>query len=98
MGWVNVLAVETGMRRGEIVGPLTDTKNGHGRFLPLSDRAVEALEHGDKQHEYVFPMTANAVRLAWERLKKKNNIEGFQFYDLRHEAISRMFNEGMTIP
>ena len=38
------------------------------------------------------------LRLAWERLLKTNFIEGVRFHDLRHEAISRMFDTGMTVP
>lgn len=105
------VALETGMRRGEIIGlrwadilperrlvQLHDTKNGHGRFVPLSAKAMMALQQGDRHSEYVFPISANAVRLAWERLKQKHEIEGVRFHDLRHEAISRMFDEGMTVP
>ena len=99
------------MRRGEIIGlrwvdllperalvQLHDTKNGHGRFVPLSAKAIEALQQGDRRGQFIFPMTANAVRLAWERLKQKHEIEGVRFHDLRHEAISPMFDEGMTVP
>ena len=105
------VALETGMRRGEIIGlrwvdllperglvQLHDTKNGHGRFVPLSANAISALQQGDRRGEFIFPMTANAVRLAWERLKQKHEIEGVRFHDLRHEAISQMFDEGMTVP
>ena len=77
---------------------LIDTKNGHGRFVPLSDTAMAAIGHGEKQNERIFPMTGNAVRLAWERLLRANDIRGVRFHDLRHEAISRMFDEGMTVP
>jgi len=31
-------------------------------------------------------------------MKKKNKIEGIRFHDLRHEAISRMFDSGMSAP
>ena len=99
------------MRRGEILSltwgqyfpekrllELIDTKNGHGRFVPLSDTAMAAISHGAKQNERIFPMTGNAVRLAWERLLRTNDIRGLRFHDLRHEAISRMFDEGMTVP
>lgn len=105
------LALETGMRRGEILSlkwgqyfpemrvlELSDTKNGHGRFVPLSDTAMVAISKGAKQNERIFPMTGNAVRLAWERLLRANYIEGLRFHDLRHEAISRMFDTGMTVP
>ncbi len=105
------LALETGMRRGEILSltwgqyfpekrllELIDTKNGHGRFVPLSSKAMAAVSHGAKQNERVFAMTGNAVRLAWERLLRTSDIRGLRFHDLRHEAISRMFDKGMTVP
>ena len=105
------LALETGMRRGEIISlkweqyardegiiSLDETKNGYGRHVPLTRRAIEAIEHGESQDELIFPVTANSVRLAWERMKKKNKIEGIRFHDLRHEAISRMFDSGMSAP
>ena len=104
-----IVALETGMRRSELIrlkwtdinkgmAYLEDTKNGHSRHVPLSDAARQAIASQPKQSEEVFPMSANAVRLAWERLKKKHSIEGLRFHDLRHEAISRMFEEGLTVP
>ena len=32
------------------------------------------------------------------KIKAKHEIEGVRFHDLRHEAISPMFDEGMTVP
>ena len=43
-------------------------------------------------------MSANAVRLAWDRLKKKGNFKDLHFHDIRHEAISRFFEKGLSIP
>jgi Site-specific recombinase XerD len=43
-------------------------------------------------------MSPNAVRLAWERLKKKGDIKDLHFHDLRHEAISKLFEKGLSIP
>ena len=77
---------------------LEDTKNGYSRYVPLSDAACQAIDKLPKQSDEVFPISANAIRLAWERLKKKHSIEGIRFHDLRHEAISRMFDEGLTVP
>ena len=45
-----------------------------------------------------YAMSANAVRLAWDKLKKKGNIKDLHFHDLRHEAISRFFERGLSIP
>ena len=33
-----------------------------------------------------------------DRLKKKGNIKDLHFHDLRHEAISRFFEKGLSIP
>jgi integrase len=44
----------------------------------------------------VFPVTPNAFRLAWERLKRKAGVTGPRFHDLRHEAVSRFFEKGLS--
>jgi integrase len=43
-------------------------------------------------------MTGNAFRLVWERVKKRAGIVDLRFHDLRHEAISRFFEKGLTTP
>ena len=99
------IAIETGMRRGEILNIKKEhinrdtllipiTKNGHQRIIPLTKRAKYILH----KSKLPFSMSANAVRLAWERLKKKGNIKDLHFHDLRHEAISRFFEKGLSIP
>ena len=99
------IAIETGMRRGEILNIKKEhikadtllipiTKNGHQRTIPLTERAKYILN----KSKLPFPMSANAVRLAWERLKNKANIKDLHFHDLRHEAISRFFEKGLSIP
>ena len=99
------VAYETGMRRNEILNILQEqikgqtlsiplTKNGDERTIPLTKRALYILNNT----QLPFPMSANAVRLAWDRLKKKRNIKDLHFHDLRHEAISRFFEKGLSIP
>ena len=99
------VALETAMRRSEILNIkpehikgqtllIPETKNGHPRTIPLTKRALYILENT----QLPFPMSANAVRLAWDRLKKKGNIKDLHFHDLRHEAISRYFEKGLNIP
>jgi integrase len=108
-----ILAIETGMRRGELldlrwehvdlkcgVAHLPLTKNGDSRDVPLSRRAVQILEQlraGGVKQERVFPMTGNAVRLAFEHLRVRAGMSDFHFHDLRHEAISRLFEKGLNI-
>ena len=108
-----VTAIETGMRRGELlalrwedldlksgVAHLEMTKNGDSRDVPLSRRAVETLRQLtqiDPKCERVFPITGNAVRLAFEHLRVRAGMSDLHFHDLRHEAISRFFELGFNI-
>lgn len=105
------LAIETGMRRGELLsirwkdvdlsGPtirILKTKNGHPRTIPLTPKAVEILSLLERKDDRVFPVTPNAVRLAWERLRKRAGLEDLRLHDLRHEAVSRFFEYGLTVP
>ena len=74
------------------------SKNGHARTIPLTRGAI-ALLHGLKgerptnkdREERIFPTTANALKMAWDRLLRMAGIEGLHFHDLRHEAISHFF-------
>ena len=99
------VAIETAMRRSEILNIKPEhikgqtllipvTKNGHPRTIPLTKRAIYILGNT----KLPFPMSANAVRLAWDRLKKKGSIKDLHFHDCRHEAISRFFEKGLSIP
>ena len=45
-----------------------------------------------------FPINANAFRLAWDRLRNRAGLVDFRFHDLRHEALSRFFEMGLSIP
>ena len=44
------------------------------------------------------PSPANALRLAWERIRRRAGCPDLHFHDLRHEAISRFFEMGLTTP
>ena len=45
-----------------------------------------------------FPVTDNAFRLAWNRLRSRADLGDLRFHDLRHEAISRFFEMGLSMP
>lgn len=81
---------------------LRTSKNGHPRVVPLSARAVEVLTGvkqaaGAEDSNHIFPLSPNALRLGWERLIRRTAVKDLHFHDLRHEAISRFFELGMTI-
>ncbi|WP_426398374.1 tyrosine-type recombinase/integrase [Ralstonia sp. R-29] len=111
------LALETGMRQSELVALTWErvllpnrtirlmtgqTKNGHGRAVPLSRRAVETLEGIAPQgmrRRRVFPgLTGEAVKRSFIRSCQRAGIKNFHFHDLRHEATSRLFEKGLNVP
>lgn len=78
-------------------------KNGHSRVIPLTLPALAVLQHlrdiGEQKGKVrIFPTTPNALRLSWERLIRRAGIEDLHFHDLRHKAISRLFELGLTTP
>ena len=75
-----------------------NTKNGHDRSVPLSSTALLALGQFKRTDKTVFGMSSNAIRLAWGRYKRSHGIDGVRFHALRHEAISRLFERGLTTP
>ncbi len=105
------LAIETGMRRGELLKVLwvdldlaarqltiRDTKNGEDRTIPLTTRAATTLQTLPQTDDRIFPISPVAVRMAWDRMIKRAGIVGLRFHDLRHEAVSRFFEMGLTVP
>ena len=111
---VIMFALATGMRRGEILRAewghvdwrqsvllIPIAKNGHARTIPLTTRALrilKKLEADQSPTRPIFPISANAVRLSWQRLKKKANLVDLRFHDTRHEAVSRFFEAGLSMP
>ena len=83
---------------------LVDTKNTESRTVPLSNAALEILQRMQEQYEAtvkenedgndtVFDMTADAIVQAVRAACKKAGIKDLHFHDLRHEAVSRLFEQ-----
>ena len=106
-----IIAIETGMRRGELlnltwedvdldlrVAHLDMTKNGSKRDVPLSSEAINLLR--SLPHDIsgnVFPLTAASLRGLWNRACRRAGITDLHFHDLRHEATSRFFEKGLNV-
>ena len=83
---------------GNCLLKIDDTKNGDARHIPLTSAAVYIFKNTPKESELVFNTTGNAMRLAWGKFRNKFSFEFLRFHDLRHEAISKFFETGLTVP
>ena len=102
-----IVAIETAMRRGELLGlrwehvhldrrviylPLT--KNGQSRLVPMSRRAVTTIQRLARSPDgRVFPINCAAMEANFLRAARRAGLHGLHFHDLRHTAASRMANK-----
>jgi integrase len=114
-----VLAIETGMRSGELLAMrwdhlnlnnstvfLPDTKNGSPRTVPLSSRALNAIRAlpraiSGRLFSSGYHSIHNAFQLALAKaqatqLDNVTFLQGLRFHDLRHEAVTRLFEKGLN--
>ena len=98
------LALETAMRRSELLGLrwehidlgrrtifLQLTKNGTSRTVPLSTHAIQILTQMPRNLDgRVFPVTHEVVSQAFNRARKQAGVKDVRFHDLRHMAITKL--------
>jgi integrase len=89
---------------------LSETKNGSPRTVPMTTTAADAMREAlanpvrpidtdlvffgepgqdGRRRPYVFNRT-------WQRIVKQLGIVDFRFHDLRHEAVSRFVEAGLS--
>ena len=106
-------AIETAMRLSEQLSlrwenldlnkrtaflPAAITKTKRSRTVALTDKALEVLKEIPRHISgAVFPMSLSYHNRGWHTLCKHADIVGLRWHDLRREAISRMFERGLSI-
>lgn len=96
-----LLALETGMRSGEMLGltwsavrekslTLPMTKNGDARQVPLSAAARELLALLPREGDSVFRISAASRDALWRKARAKAGIADLHFHDARAEAVWRL--------
>jgi integrase len=106
-------ALDGAMRRNEIVQmrwehvdlnagmvrlPAAITKTGVSRDVALSPAGVQVLRTLPRSIDgRVFPLTADALYRVFVRARKRAGLDDLHFHDLRHEAASRLREEGLDL-
>jgi integrase len=99
-----ILALETAMRRGELLSLRWDnidyskrtaylqlTKNGDSRTVPLSGRAIKTLQTLPISIDgRVLPINFAALENNFKRARERAKLENLRIHDLRHTAVTRL--------
>ena len=73
-------------------------KIGNNVWCVLPPEAEAVIKTMPKTSAEIFPYSTDAIGAAFTRACKLLDIEDLHFHDLRHEAASRLFEMGWTIP
>ena len=87
------------------VAHLHETKNGSSRDSPLSIKARAVLTELKQMRlinrndaclklDQIFSYNSSGLKTAWRQMMLRLEIKDLHFHDLRHEAISRLFELG----
>ena len=104
MKFIIELALELGMRRSEIANVKAQHVKGNLLLIPVAKtkpRTIPLTPKAQQLLKYNLPMkmSSNAIHLSWKRICKRHGIEDARFHDLRHEALSRMFEvKSLNLP
>lgn len=97
-----LLALETGMRAGELCGlkwadvhsnfaVLHQTKSGKRREVPLTAEAVQLVEKMLGWDDVsLFALTPQTLDALFRRARNRAGLQGFTFHDSRHTAATKL--------
>ena len=109
---VILFALNTGMRRGEILSlkwssvtmkrkllTVEKSKNGTKRSIPMSQALMSSLKKPKiiSISNKVFPHSVGAVKDGFDRARDKAGIKDFKFHDLRHTFATRLVQNGVDL-
>lgn len=101
VSWAMLFALQTAMRKGEILAMrrshikdgfiyLPMTKNGDSRNVPLSAEAKRLLSLIPEDQDVIVPAGEKSFRRTFYRVRGEVGLNEINFHDTRHEAITRM--------
>jgi integrase len=110
---MTLLALNTGMRRGELTSIKWNDVNLHtkiitiragyaksakARHIPLNSEALDVLKRYRKQHSGEGRLfDVFSVKKSWNALMTNAGIRDFRFHDLRHTFASKLVAAGVDL-
>jgi integrase len=72
-------------------------KRGNHQTVPLLGETFEIVKRQMKWKPEIFPYDPNSISAAWHRATIRAGFEDLRWHDLRHEGISRLFENGYGV-
>ena len=109
---VVIIALNTGLRRGEIFNlkwrdidfknrllTIVKGKNNEASVIPINKRVYQALSKMSKNEEYIFSdLSVRSLQRLFKKSVKQAEIKEFRFHDLRHTFASYLWIGGENLP
>ena len=108
LGPIVRVAINTGMRRGEILGlrwsdvnvekavlRVAKSKSGKPREIPMNQILVNLFRSMERTGDRVFPV--DSIKKSWTAALKRAGITDLRFHDLRHEFASQLVMDGENL-
>jgi integrase len=70
---------------------------GNHAVLPLLGDALNIILKQPQTDERIFPFNARSITSGFRRTRKKLNIPGLRYHDLRREGASRLIEMGYSV-
>lgn len=72
-------------------------KQGNDQEVPLLGDAFDIVKRQPEKADRIFPVTDGTVSSIFPRACQALKIKDLRFHDLRHEGVSRLFEQGYAI-
>jgi len=72
-------------------------KFGNNQTVPLLGDAYAIVMRQPRKSEFIFPYNVHTISSIFPRACHENNIVDLRFHDLRHEGVSRLFEQRYQI-
>lgn len=72
-------------------------KNGNHKWVPLLGESFDIIQRQPKTEDRIFPVKLEDVSDLFLEACRAEGIVNLHFHDMRHEAISRLFEKGYQI-
>src|SRR5690606_6635229 len=72
-------------------------KANNNQWVPLLGESAAIIERQPRKGPLIFPFKGDSIGASFRRACERLQIADLHFHDLRHEGVSRLFEQGYTI-